>query len=63
MPTPIQWLPFDERSKAKVKRGPHVMTGKLKRLPWVFCKRCGLLNLKNEASRRALRAECVTLED
>jgi hypothetical protein len=62
MPTPITWVPFDESAKPKLRRGPHQMT-KLKRLPWAHCKRCGLLALKNDVTRRALRAECVTLED
>jgi hypothetical protein len=62
MPTPITWVPFDEASKPKLRRGPHQMA-KLKRLPWPYCKRCGLLALKNDVTRRALRAECVTLED
>ena len=63
MSVPIDWVPFDERAKAKVRRGPHVMTKRLKRLPWPYCARCGLVALKNDASRAALKRECVTLEE
>ncbi len=62
MPTPIHWIPWDERVKARIRRGPHAMQ-KLKRLSWPYCTRCGILALKNEATRKVLRAECVTLED
>lgn len=34
----------------------------LKRMPWPRCSRCGLLRLKNEATRRAANAPCVTEE-
>lgn len=33
-----------------------------KRLPWPVCSRCGLLYLRNEATRRAVRAACVVEE-
>ncbi len=36
--------------------GPHSMTCKL--LNWWFCSRCGLVSLKNDVTRRALRAGC-----
>lgn len=62
MPTPITWLPWDERAKAQVRRGPHSMK-KLRCLPWPFCQRCGLLALKNDVTRAALKRECVTYED
>jgi hypothetical protein len=35
----------------------------LKRMPWPVCNQCGLLRLKNEATRRAVNAKCVTWED
>jgi hypothetical protein len=37
--------------------GVHQMTRKI--LHWRYCARCGLMNLKNDATRRALRAPCV----
>lgn len=41
--------------------GPHRMTKRI--LHWQFCATCGLLALKNEVSRRALRAPCMWEED
>lgn len=41
--------------------GPHVMNKRI--LSWVACSRCGLLGLKNDATRRALLAPCVTYEE
>lgn len=35
----------------------------LKRMPWPRCSRCGLLYLRNDATTRALRQPCVTIED
>lgn len=35
----------------------------MKRLPWPRCSRCGLLYLRNEATARAIREPCVTIED
>ncbi len=57
----IEWVPL-KLGAVQTKRGPHVMTGSMKRLPWRYCKRCGLLALKNDASRAALKRECVTYE-
>lgn len=42
-------------------RPNHDMTRQI--LNWRCCKHCGLLGLKNEATRKALNAECVTWED
>lgn len=36
---------------------PH-QWAKLKRITWPVCKGCGLIKLKNEATRRAARAPC-----
>jgi hypothetical protein len=33
-----------------------------KRIPWPVCSRCGLPYLKNEATRRAVKAPCVVDE-
>ncbi len=32
-------------------------------VPWVVCRHCGLVALKNDASRRAARAACPGLLD
>ena len=31
--------------------------------PWVVCAQCGLVYLKNDATRKAIRAACPGLED
>lgn len=42
MPTPITWVPWDEKAKAQIRRGPHSMK-KLRCMPWPFCERCGIM--------------------
>lgn len=57
-----QWVQWDpSKVKTVMRRGPHQMTQKL--LHWRYCARCGLLNLKNDSTRRALKRECVTEEE
>lgn len=34
----------------------------IRRIPWPSCVHCGLLYLKNDATRKALRSPCVTEE-
>lgn len=34
----------------------------IKRLSWPVCARCGLLALRNDATRKALREKCVVEE-
>ena len=34
----------------------------LKRIPWPVCSRCGLLYLKNERTRKAVREPCIVEE-
>lgn len=58
----IEWVAWDHTKKAREVRGPHNLSGK-KILHWQFCRRCGLMALKNDESRRLLRKQCVTLED
>lgn len=41
--------------------GVHHATN-VKRLPWPVCARCGLLYLKNEATRRELKKPCIVEE-
>ena len=45
------------------KSGPHNMQKRFKRLPWPVCMMCGLVGLKNDATREALRKPCTWLED
>jgi hypothetical protein len=60
-PTPIAWIPFDEKNKATVRRGSHNMSGKV--LHWRYCRNCGLIALKNDVSRKAIAKQCEWLED
>lgn len=55
-----QWIPWVGPTKGTIKRGPHVMTKRI--LHWPYCARCGLMALKNEESRKALKRDCVTEE-
>lgn len=48
-------------AKGVVRRGVHQMTRRV--CHWPYCARCGLVALKNDASRKALRSDCVTIED
>ncbi len=53
----IQWQPV-----ASVKRrGPHSFTCKL--LNWWYCAHCGLMTLRNEATRLAMRRQCEWEEE
>lgn len=60
-----RWINVDAREflsrRGTISRGPHAMR-KIKALPWPLCARCGLLALKNEATRKALREICVIEE-
>jgi hypothetical protein len=40
--------------------GPHAFTRKI--LNWSCCTRCGLLALKNDATRREMKKPCVVYE-
>lgn len=42
--------------------GVHAFTGHIPRSPWPYCKRCGLVALRNEVTRAAMRAACVVEE-
>lgn len=48
------------RDKGRANVGRHAMTKRI--FHWPYCARCGLLALKNEPTRRALRAPCVVYE-
>lgn len=47
---------YEKWKKRRIVRAPHAMTRKLKN--WTYCSRCGLLSLKNEATRKALKQGC-----
>ncbi len=55
------WVTVDTREflarKGRVDRGHHSPKA-IKRIPWPVCSRCGLLYLKNEATRKAINAAC-----
>lgn len=46
--------------RGTVVKGPHRFTKKV--CHWPYCARCGLVLLKNEVTRKAARALCVTEE-
>lgn len=48
--------------KAQVRRQPHAFK-MLKRLAWPVCSGCGLMLLRNEATRKAAKALCEVYED
>lgn len=53
----VEWRgAMSERGQKR--RAPHQFTRRLKRLPWPYCAHCGLMLLKNEASKRAAKAVC-----
>lgn len=45
-----------------IKLRPHV-TIKYKRIAWPVCKYCGLLYLKNEPTRKAIKKGCWVYND
>ncbi len=51
----IEWVPYVERAHA-VHRGPHRFTKRI--LHWPYCAGCGLVALKNEATRQRMRQPC-----
>lgn len=55
--TPAERAAFEAWKRKRRRREPHAMISR-KRLPWLYCSRCGLVNLKNKATRAAMRAGC-----
>lgn len=54
----VEWKPPTSRKR----RGAHKMTGafgKKSRISYRYCTQCGLLNLRNDVTRRAMRRQCV----
>lgn len=54
--TPEERAEYQRWLSRRIVRAPHAMT--MKCLNWTYCSRCGLLSLKNEATRQALRQGC-----
>jgi hypothetical protein len=46
-----------------LKLRPHSMTRRLKHFPWPVCKHCGLVGLRNKATKKALRVGCWLYSD
>lgn len=55
------WVPYQERPVKRVIRTHSTKT--MKRFPWPVCQYCGLVYLKNEATKKAIRAGCVDYVD
>lgn len=48
-------------SKGRMSVGVH-SPKHIKRIPWPYCTRCGLLYLKNDVTQRAIAKPCVIEE-
>jgi hypothetical protein len=48
-------------AKGNIRTGTHNMSKKT--LHWPYCANCGLILLKNEATRKAYKAPCVWEDD
>lgn len=58
-----KWVRIDPASMGEAQkrvRDSHDMGRQV--LNWRCCKHCGILGLKNEATRKALRGKCVSVE-
>jgi len=49
------------KSKKLFKTVPHQFTRKV--FNWLSCTGCGLVTLKNEATRKRMQESCVSMED
>lgn len=49
------------RSRGRISVGVH-SAKHLRGIPWPYCSRCGLLYLKNDVTRAALKKACVVEE-
>lgn len=53
------WTAEDDAQPRNIRRAPHAWhTIKGFRFPWPVCAHCGLVWLKNEASRKAAKQLC-----
>jgi len=55
--TDEKWTAWVDRAYI-IKKTPHSMTTR-KRFPVAFCAHCGLMALKNDATKRALKQGCI----
>lgn len=58
-----QWEAWKDRAEVVRNYGVHAITRQLKGTGFWCCRRCGLVNMKNAASQKALRKDCTRTED
>lgn len=56
----IEWVAWDG-CKARTRRGPHAFDARI--LNYSYCSHCGLILLRNDATRRAAKAQCQWEEE
>jgi hypothetical protein len=61
MATKAQDYKARQLSAKKFKTVPHQFT--IKVFNWLSCTGCGLVTLKNEATRKRMTESCVSMED
>lgn len=54
----VSWVKLEGSGTRR--KGPHSFTSRI--LNWRYCSRCGLIALRNQASRQAERNECEWIE-
>jgi len=53
------WIPADIKDEViKYSHDPHRPTKLSKKLPWLYCPKCGLLYLKNPITRWCIKMGC-----
>ena len=55
----VEWIPWDGKG-GRITRGVHAFTKQI--LKWDYCSRCGLILLRNPASKQAERSACQMVE-
>lgn len=48
-------------NQKKFKTVPHQFSGRI--FHWLYCTGCGLVNLKNDATRKRMAMSCESMED
>lgn len=61
MATKAQDYKARQLSAKKFKTVPHQFTRKV--FNWLSCTGCGLVTLKNEATKKRMQESCVSMED
>jgi hypothetical protein len=56
-------MAFNESKPIGAKKLTPHSPDKLGRLPWPVCKKCGLVYLKNEATKQRVKRGCWQFED